>query len=494
MPAMRRLPALLLLVLPMLAVGPATAPADAAARPGWHDVLRFDEQLTTADVRCCLVNYSPKRFVGCSRGILDAFTFPQARGDAHLVRRESDDSLIPEGLARGRMCVRWTVDLQQADALSGRRAGVIRRVGRDLVIKPGAILLRPYMWPLAGRVTVTIEAPPSVRHLVPWPRTHQENTYLLDPQCTNLEGRIAVGRFDVMRDRVAGADVDIAVLDRPLRATPAGIRTWIHTAVDAVAGLFGRFPSDQLAVMVQPAPGREPPVYFGMAMRAGGAHAILYPTNAAPDERLPGEWVAVHELMHLGMPWTPDDEPWLQEGFVTYYQEVLRARAGIFDERQAWQNIEEGFVRGRRRGGRRPLVEESRTMGREHNYHRVYWAGAAMALRIDVALRAASGGRVSLDDVIRWWLAHRGGTVRPYPGLALLRDAERALGVPKASPIAEALLADRAFPDMRATYAALGIRVQDGRVALDDEAPQAALRRAIMAPRRVPAAGGRGVR
>ncbi len=491
---MRRLPACLALLPLMLAAGSAAPGADAAPTPGWHYVLRFDEQLTTADVRCCLVNYSPKRFVGCSRSVLDAFTFPQGNGDAHLVRRASDDSLIPQGLARGRMCVRWQVDLARATELSGHRGGVVRRVGRDLILRPGAILLRPYMWPLAGRVTVTIEAPPSVRHLVPWPRARQANTYLLDPQCTNLEGRIAVGRFDVLRDRVAGADVGIAVLDRPLRATPNGIRTWIHTAVHAVAGLFGRFPADELAVLVQPSPGREPPVSFGMAMRAGGAHAIIYPANAAPDERLPGEWVSVHELMHLGMPWTPEDEPWLQEGFVTYYQEVLRARAGILDERQAWQNIEEGFGRGRRRGGRRPLVEESRTMGREHNYHRVYWAGAAMALQIDVALREASGGRVGLDDVIRWWHAHRGGTVRPYPGLELLRDAEQALGVPKATPIAKALLAARAFPDVGPTYAALGIRVEDGRVALDDRAPLAAHRRAIMAPPRVGAAGGRGVR
>ena len=467
-----------LLALPFL---PARSAA-AAPLPGWHYVLRFDEQLTTADVRCCLQDYSPKRFVGCAPELLDAFTFPADEGGARLVRRASDGSLIPEGLARGRMCVRWQVDLQRAATLSAGRRGVIRRVGRDLVIKPGAILLRPYMWPFAGRVTVTVEAPESVRHLVPWPRLRAADTYRLDPQCTNLEGRIAVGRFDVQRAHVAQADVEIAVLDRPLRASAAGVGTWVHTAVEAVAGLFGRFPADRLAVLVHASPGREPPVHFGMAMRAGGAHAILYPANAAPDDSLPGEWVAVHELMHLGMPWTPEGEAWLQEGFVTYYQEVLRARAGLLDERSAWQNIEEGFGRGRRRGGRRPLVEESRTMGQEHNYRRVYWAGAAMALRIDVALRRASKGRVSLDDVIRWWHAHRGGTVKPYPGLALLRDAERALGVREALPIAEALLADRAFPDVAPTYEALGIRVADGRVALDEAAPLAAIRKAIMAP------------
>lgn len=122
-------------------------------------------------------------------------------------------------------------------------------------------------------------------------------------------------------------------------------------------------------------------------------------------------------------------------------------------------------------------------MGREHNYHRIYWAGAAMAMQIDVAMRRASNGQKSLDDVIRWWLANRGGTTKPHPGVQLLRDAEQALGLPVASPIAVGLLRSSDFPDMAATYAALGIRVERGQVRLDDTAPLAAHRRAIMAPR-----------
>ena len=190
--------------------------------------------------------------------------------------------------------------------------------------------------------------------------------------------------------------------------------------------------------------------------------------------------MAVHEFIHLGLPWTYDQEAWFQEGFVTYYQEVLRGRAGFHSERRAWQLMEEGFQRGRRRGGDQPLESESRTMRRDHNYRRVYWAGAAIAFLIDVELRRRSGGRQSLDDVMRIIHARYGAVPKPHGGLDLLRAADRVLGRSVAAPIAEHNLLRRQFPDLRSVYEELGIRVVGGRVELDDSAPQAELRRAIM--------------
>ena len=47
----------------------------------------------------------------------------------------------------------------------------------------------------------------------------------------------------------------------------------------------------------------------------------------AEDQQLPGEWVSTHEFLHFGMPLIA--EPWMAEGFVTYYTTVLRARQGV---------------------------------------------------------------------------------------------------------------------------------------------------------------------
>src|SRR5204862_402529 len=110
-----------------------------------------------------------------------------------------------------------------------------------------------------------------------------------------------------------------------------------------------------------------------------------------------GEWVGVHELVHLSMPVVAKEDAWFSEGLATWYQEVLRARAGFQDERRAWQAIEDGFARGRSEPPQAPLARASREMHERHGYVWVYWSGAAAALRLDVLARRGSGGARSLD-------------------------------------------------------------------------------------------------
>ena len=52
----------------------------------------------------------------------------------------------------------------------------------------------------------------------------------------------------------------------------------------------------------------------------------------------------------------------------------------------------------------------------------------------------------------------------------------------RAARIAERWLAEKGFPELAETFKALGVRVEAGRVRLDDNAPLAAVRRGIMAP------------
>jgi len=470
-----------LLVLLCLLAAPAQ-PTDAAPTSrGWDYVVRVDEKLERMHVRLCFRQFHPKRLVLQGSEALSAFSFPMSRpGTATLRKRPDGGSVEPLGLGASG-CVEYEVDLRVLGRVRGSR--LVSRVGRDLIVDPGALLLRPALWPADARVTIRVGMPAGMRAAVPWTPTLDGRGYLLDRHALQLRGRIALGRFPTDELRIAGTIVDIAMLDAPHRATPEGVRAWIAGAVGAVAELYGRFPTPRLLAIVQPTPSRGEPVVFGMAMRAGGGHVHLILSALAKDAELPGEWVAVHELTHLGMPWTYDQEAWIQEGFVTYYQEVLRARAGFLTEQEAWQRIHDGFNRGRRRGGDRVLQLESRDMGREHNYHRVYWAGAAIALRTDVELRRASGGRQSLDDVMRLMHRRYGGTRGPHEGVQLLRFADRALGVSTCGAIAEGCLARPAFPEVAPVFRALGIRIQNGRVVLDDSAPMAAERQRIMRPR-----------
>ncbi len=483
---MRVLPFLLVFAL-LGVVDPA--PADAARSAGWDYEIRFDEGLRRADVRLCFRRFLPKRLVlghDDAHGALDLTRRPGAAG---LVRRGDGESYVPVGLRPGG-CVAWSIDLD-ALARAGRWRKPASRVGRDLVFAPGALLLRPALWTSRMDVTVRFVLPEGTRPAVPWPLT-RDGSYRLDRYALRLEGTIAVGRFEIERLDAAGARFDVAVLDAPHRASREGIRTWLSKAAGAVAQLSGRFPVDRTLVLVEPVPARTPAVIFGMAMRAGGPHLRLLLASTARDEELVGEWVAVHEMTHLGMAWNYDTEAWFQEGFVTYYQEILRGRAGLLSEQEVWQNLHDGFGRGRRSGGQRTLSRESRVMHRHHTYHRVYWAGAALALRLDVELRRRFPDRWCLDDLMQLWERMHGGTRGgPATGLALMRAADRRLRQALCVPLATAQLESAAFPDLERLYARLGVQVVGGRVVLRDDAPLASLRRAITAPKTAVSAAGR---
>lgn len=472
------LPALLLLLVC------AGSPSEAARGAGWDYEVRFDAGLERAHVRLCFRRFMPKRLVLGHDDAHGALDLEPVAGSASLRRLQDGKSYVPVGLKPGG-CLAWSVDL---NALV--RAGAWRkpasRVGRDLVFAPGALLLRPALWSARMDVTLRFALPDGFRAAVPWPALREPGRYRLDAYALRLEGTSAVGRFAVERLGVAGGTLDVAVLDAPHRATPTGIRTWLGKAAAAVAQMNGSFPVKRALVLVHPVPARHPPVIFGMAMRGGGAHVRLLLSSAAEDAELVGEWVGVHELTHLGMPWNYNTDAWFQEGFATYYQEILRGRAGLLSEQQVWQNLHDGFGRGRRSGGDRTLSAESRAMHEHHTYHRVYWAGAATALLLDVELRRRFPKRWCLDDLMQFWEQLHGGTRGgPATGIQLMRAADRRIGQALCAPLARAQLARTAFPDLTRLYAELGVRVAGGRVALSDAAPLAALRQAITAPKAV---------
>ena len=229
-----------------------------------------------------------------------------------------------------------------------------------------------------------------------------------------------------------------------------------------------------------PLPSRGAPVLFGMAGR-GVVPSVLVLASEAPGPELVDDWTLVHELSHLAVPYVPSEDAWLSEGFVTYYQEVLRARAGFQTPAVSMQLIEEGFGRGRATGTGRTLADESRVMRENHTFYRVYWGGAAIAMKLDVELRRSSGGKRSLDDVMRH-LSRRAGNGEDVSAAALVADADAFLGAPTFASIAGPLLASSAFPAVDGCYAWLGLAVRDGRVVTLPSAPGAAERDRIFAP------------
>jgi predicted metalloprotease with PDZ domain len=226
-------------------------------------------------------------------------------------------------------------------------------------------------------------------------------------------------------------------------------------------------------------------VPFGETQRGGGRAVVFSVGAEAEDGDFADDWVATHEFSHLGMPAFDEKDAWMSEGFVQYFNDTLMGRAGILDERATWGEIVAGFDRGRRNATKAPLRDVSATMNRTHSYLRVYWAGAAIAMLLDVELRRASGGKQSLDDAMLE--VHRAFADRPVEATSeeVIAHLDRWLGRPLFSETTSKWLAAADFPDVAPALAELGVVGKGRAVTLDDAAPLAAMRKAIMAsPRR----------
>ncbi len=388
----------------------------------------------------------------------------------------------PVGLGQAARCVSYSIDVERLLTQRRSQRDAVR-VGGDLLVRPGVLLLRPALWPTHLEALVRLQLPSGIEVAVPWPCVDRSRgIYRLDSFALRLDARIALGRFTLEERRMHGSRMRFAVLDQPHAFTPAGIEHWMSEATRAVSTLYGVFPAGEALVLVQPVPARRPAVVFGQATRACGEMVQALVAAAASDESLPGEWVLVHELLHLCTPWTGPAEAWFQEGFVTWYQEVLRARAGFLSPARAWGNLLDGFRRGSGSPGGATLAEQSRRMAETHAYWRVYWAGAALAMMVDVRYRQQSQGRRSLDDAMRLWNQRHRRLTRPHDGLDLLREAERALGLAGGAREVESALQSGSFPDVGPVLEWLGVRPDGPLGARLVDAPGASVRDAIMAP------------
>jgi hypothetical protein len=253
------------------------------------------------------------------------------------------------------------------------------------------------------------------------------------------------------------------------------LHAWIAEAARAALGAYGRFPLDEATVRVSETERRsDSPVPWGQTLRRNSVAVLLYVRKGASLEELRADWTAVHELSHLFHPYLGDDGRWLAEGLASYYQNVLRARSGLLEEAEAWRRLDAGFGRGQREDSGQRLDELSRG---HRGTMRVYWAGAAYWLEMDLALRRSGS---SLDDVLSRYsdCCLRGtGEVAPE---AFVAQLDRIAGDVGFRERFDKYAASRAFPSLESSYAALGLSRSARELQFSDDAEASARRRMIM--------------
>jgi hypothetical protein len=275
------------------------------------------------------------------------------------------------------------------------------------------------------------------------------------------------------------ARIDVVFLGAPLAMGDAAALEFIRQSGLRIVSLFGGFPVNA-TVFVVPVPGASE-VVFGRVLSLAGASVALLFGGETPASGVRDNWVVVHELFHLGCPSFGGEGRWLEEGMATYYEPILRERAGWMTEAALWTHFVREMPRGLRRSDDPPSLED------RDDIDSTYWGGALFALLADVQSRAATGNARSLDHVMRLLLRRMGGATNIAHLTDFLRTAEEATGAREVNAVYDSWAVRGQNVDLEALWARLGItgteeaRTQGSLVTLRDDAPLASIRRAIAA-------------
>lgn len=281
--------------------------------------------------------------------------------------------------------------------------------------------------------------------------------------------------------RAGDGRLRVIVENAPSRARADELQDWLAECTRAQLAAFGRFPLREATVRIRLVPrrGRDPsPVPWGQTLREDGVAVLLYVREDAHPDELRADWTAVHELSHLFHPFLGDEGRWLAEGLASYYQNVLRARAGLLGGEEAWRRLDGGF----RRGANAAAGERMDQVGwRRARTMRIYWAGAAFWLDADLSLRRERGR--GLDEVLAAYsrcCLREDSRSTPQAFVAAL---DRAGGGGVLARLYRRHAAMTAFPSLDADYAALGIETRGAQLRFSPAPDKARLRAAIMGAR-----------
>ena len=433
--------------------------------------VRVDPDLDTVDVEACFDAFPDSLYAGERlRESLDTLQWNGRRIEAEFGRYSLQ---LPESPRGG--CLAYTTRLEDR----GQRWLELR--GDARVTDPRDWLLMPWQ---GTRAELRFELPAGMTVSAPWPPLDGQKAYRLGLTDPYWKAAVAIGRFHTDSVRAGGTRLRLAVLPGGGGPDNADTRAWVAEAADAVGAVHGALPFNAPQVMVVPVGASSEPTPYARVLRGGGVGLQFFVDPTRPVSQFSADWTATHEFSHLLLPYVSRNDAWLSEGLASYYQNVLRSRDGRLAQQQAWSELLSGFERGRR-GARRgfTLDEAARDWSGRGATMRIYWSGAAIMLKADVELRRQTDGRQSLDTALAAFAECCIAPGRVWQADELLRRLDRLTGTRIFSSLRRRYERSDEFPEVTTTLRRLGVVERDSRVRLDEEAPLAGVRDAIMGDR-----------
>jgi len=472
--ARRSLVLVLLLVLVLAGCSgpsPRGATAKAAFTPGCHYEARLaggDDLALEVEARCM------KRGV---RGFKAVESL--AISHVHDVRDEKGQPLRRNGMGwelDGREpVVRYRVNLG-AIADVADDFDIAAQVGRSVVAPVSTWLLEPDPVRPGAPLTLHLSGPPELAFSCGL-RRKDRDLFELEQQELRVGtysafGTLARHDLELAGRHGRGATLEVVILDGPLSAGHSTLLRYVRESVRAVTDFYRGFPVARALLVVIPESGRSG-VLFGKVLPESSPGIALLVGQHTQAKQLDQDWILVHELYHLGFPSFQGEGKWLDEGLATYYEPIIRTRAGLRTEASLWEEFLSSMPQGLGAIGRDGLENAQSFRG-------IYWGGAIVALLADVEIRRRSGGKQGLEHGLMALLDNDGHSSEVWALQDAIGVVDRAIGAPVLSKLA-ARYAARGHPlELDRLFSDLGVRRTPVGVKLDDTAPLAAVRRAIV--------------
>ncbi len=269
---------------------------------------------------------------------------------------------------------------------------------------------------------------------------------------------------------IGNARIDIRIEKSTLRVPTKEILRWVKSAAESVTAYYGRFPVPQVLIRITPFEGKG--VHNGMTFGDQGGRITIRVGNETSPSEFASDWMLTHEMVHLAFPSVDEKHHWIEEGIATYVEPIARIQAGNLTAEQMWLDLVRDMPQGLPQAGDRGLDHT-------HTWGKTYWGGALFCLLADIEIRRQTNNAKGLEHALRGIL-DAGGDIRMEWNLAdALRIGDRAVGVNVLQPLYTKMKDKPASVDLDSLWTQLGVHSDGTSVHFDDEAPLAAVRRAI---------------
>jgi hypothetical protein len=272
------------------------------------------------------------------------------------------------------------------------------------------------------------------------------------------------------RIEVGGSTLDVSIDSEQFELGRTALLDWVTRSAKAVTAYYGRFPVAHARVhIILSQYGR---VSHGMSFGDGGPHCRISVGLHATQADLYNDWELTHEMIHFSFPSVEDRHHWIEEGIATYVEPIARASVGILSAEQVWGEMLRDIPQGLPQAGDRGLDHT-------HTWGRTYWGGALFCLIADVEIRKRTGNSKGLQDALRA-INRSGGTIEvDWPLERALEMGDKATDGRTLMELYGQMSSKPVEVDLAQLWTQLGVRSNGQGVALDDQAPLAAIRSGI---------------